>query len=480
MNLKKKTLIGMLAAATILCANAGIVGTQFADHDQLITVSADGTQIPLTDVNLISDKVFDLAPANGLSSNYSGSGSGYLKGYYGVKFNVTTAGKVGVTLTSSSSSMKSLTVIDSDGKVIATQSVLSGSAVINENLNKGTYYALFYINQTSGEYTYGLSLTNSSLKNISDVTFTATWAADHTATLTYYYNGTKLVLGRDYISESLKNYHTTTSDKTIYFCQQKITGIGNYVGSKEFIASYAVSNDSEKTSIADSDTTVDSSLNNNVPVFTIKHNGTTLRANVDYTVKTNIEVSERTDGFINVAFLSTIKGIGNYKDERTYAQRKLAIPATLISNDSKYKTNKISYSFIDKSTGKTAATIQTKDQYVIPPTSLAKGNYSLLISSSNFVSRTYQYTKVSETTHKLQVPAGDDPSTVGKLYLKGDIDGDGRVSNSDIMKIKSHLKKLKALTGYSQRVADVDNTNSVNNSDIMAIKSHLKGIKKMW
>lgn len=61
--------------------------------------------------------------------------------------------------------------------------------------------------------------------------------------------------------------------------------------------------------------------------------------------------------------------------------------------------------------------------------------------------------------------------------LKGDVDGDGRITLADISLIQQHLVQVLELTEAEQLVADVNNDGEVSLMDMVYIQRHLEGIE---
>ncbi len=83
-----------------------------------------------------------------------------------------------------------------------------------------------------------------------------------------------------------------------------------------------------------------------------------------------------------------------------------------------------------------------------------------------------------------QTSGGEDGKDNGKEtdkpaddYLLGDVNGDGKITVTDIAKAAAHVKGVKSLTDDEFRRADVNIDGSVNVVDISKIAAHVKGIK---
>ena len=65
-------------------------------------------------------------------------------------------------------------------------------------------------------------------------------------------------------------------------------------------------------------------------------------------------------------------------------------------------------------------------------------------------------------------------------YLKGDVNGDGKVSSLDYIQIKNHIMNTKKLTGDALKRADVNGDGKVSSLDYIKIKNHIMGTNKLF
>lgn len=75
----------------------------------------------------------------------------------------------------------------------------------------------------------------------------------------------------------------------------------------------------------------------------------------------------------------------------------------------------------------------------------------------------------------------DTPTTPGKptdKIVKGDVNGDGKITVTDLAKVKLHIIKKELLTGDSFKAADINEDGKVSVTDLAAIKLMLIGKKK--
>ena len=105
--------------------------------------------------------------------------------------------------------------------------------------------------------------------------------------------------------------------------------------------------------------------------------------------------------------------------------------------------------------------------YDIPE--VAPGTYTMQVSKKNHVTREYTIT------------VGTDAVTQDvKIHLMGDINGDGRISISDINKANLHAKGKKILLGYEFACADINGDGRVTISDVNKLNLHNKGKSLLW
>lgn len=89
-------------------------------------------------------------------------------------------------------------------------------------------------------------------------------------------------------------------------------------------------------------------------------------------------------------------------------------------------------------------------------------------------SKDYLYIPASNVTI---VEKGD---SVVPSFLKGDVNGDGKVSSLDYIQVKNHIMKSKVLSGESLERADVNQDGKVTSLDYIKIKNHIMGTNKLF
>ena len=63
---------------------------------------------------------------------------------------------------------------------------------------------------------------------------------------------------------------------------------------------------------------------------------------------------------------------------------------------------------------------------------------------------------------------------------KGDLNDNGKIDASDLLQVKSHIKKVKPLEGDDFTCADVDGNGAINAADLLKMKAHMKGVSSIW
>ena len=102
--------------------------------------------------------------------------------------------------------------------------------------------------------------------------------------------------------------------------------------------------------------------------------------------------------------------------------------------------------------------------------SVAEGTYIMTVSKKNHVTRTEKVV-VGATTVTKNV----------KVHPTGDINGDGKITTLDYMKVNAYVKGTVTLTEYELKCADVIGTDGkVTTADAMRINAHVKGTKPLW
>ncbi|MBR1423677.1 MAG: cellulase family glycosylhydrolase, partial [Ruminococcus sp.] len=102
---------------------------------------------------------------------------------------------------------------------------------------------------------------------------------------------------------------------------------------------------------------------------------------------------------------------------------------------------------------------------------LSDGVYTVELCADNCVTKTVTIT----------ISNGVQTSPLNEsINLKGDINGDGKLNASDLLLTKSHIKKVRLLTGYEFSCSDINGNDNINASDLLLMKSHIKGVSHLW
>ncbi len=100
---------------------------------------------------------------------------------------------------------------------------------------------------------------------------------------------------------------------------------------------------------------------------------------------------------------------------------------------------------------------------------VADGTYTVKVSKANHATREYTLTvSGSAVTEDL------------KIHLLGDIDGNGRITTTDYVKVLSHAKGTAALEDYALKCADIDGNGRITTTDYVKVLSHAKAVSLMW
>ena len=101
---------------------------------------------------------------------------------------------------------------------------------------------------------------------------------------------------------------------------------------------------------------------------------------------------------------------------------------------------------------------------------VAVGTYTLTVSKQSHVTRTYGITVANTDIEDFDV----------KIHLLGDINGDGDVDVTDVMRVNSHAKEQHPLIGYELDCGDVWKDGDIDVSDVMLVNSHAKEVNPLW
>ena len=68
-----------------------------------------------------------------------------------------------------------------------------------------------------------------------------------------------------------------------------------------------------------------------------------------------------------------------------------------------------------------------------------------------------------------------------EIWLLGDVNGDGKVTTIDFVRVNSHARGVTLLSDYELKCADVVGTDGkVTTADAIRINAHAKGTSLLW
>lgn len=149
--------------------------------------------------------------------------------------------------------------------------------------------------------------------------------------------------------------------------------------------------------------------------------------------------------------------------------RNSSYTVTLNTDDATLSAETATITFSDGNREMTTQTDSTGSFTV--PMGLMDGTYTMTVSADSFAARTY-------TVTMSRGQLSEDPQIT--LNLLGDINGDKKLSASDLLLAKTHIKNVSLLTDYQFECADIDDSGTVNASDLLKMKSHIKGVSLLW
>lgn len=100
---------------------------------------------------------------------------------------------------------------------------------------------------------------------------------------------------------------------------------------------------------------------------------------------------------------------------------------------------------------------------------IASGTYTMRVMKKNHVTREYTITV-----------GGEAVTQNVKIHLKGDINGDGKVTIGDVNRANLHAKGKSTLTLYEFACADINGDGKVTISDVNRANLHVKGKSLLW
>ena len=100
---------------------------------------------------------------------------------------------------------------------------------------------------------------------------------------------------------------------------------------------------------------------------------------------------------------------------------------------------------------------------------VASGTYTMRVLKKNHVTREYTITV-----------GGEAVTQNAKIHLKGDINGDGKITIGDVNRAKLQAKGKSKLTLYEFACADINGDGKITISDVNRANLHVKGKSLLW
>ena len=174
-------------------------------------------------------------------------------------------------------------------------------------------------------------------------------------------------------------------------------------------------------------------------------------------------------GAANPVILNSTAANGSYTFAKTNPPPGVTVSGTVTSFGS--QTDDVTVQLIKSGESEAAyeAVVQGNSiGYFIE--NVAPGSYTMKVMKQNHVTREYAVTVGTENVQQDV-----------KIHLKGDINGDGKITMVDSAKANSHARGVALLTGYELKCADVvANDGNVTMADAGRINAHAKGMSKLW
>ena len=116
---------------------------------------------------------------------------------------------------------------------------------------------------------------------------------------------------------------------------------------------------------------------------------------------------------------------------------------------------------------------------VVYTTGVANGEFTIPELESGDYEITFTVENCAPRSYNITVEDGNVEFSA-EIHLYGDINGDGKITTTDVGLANAHAKGIKTLDGYELTVADVSKDGKVTTADAGAINSHAQGIRALW
>ncbi len=108
-------------------------------------------------------------------------------------------------------------------------------------------------------------------------------------------------------------------------------------------------------------------------------------------------------------------------------------------------------------------------EHQLPLDSIGNGDYIVVISKKNHVSKTCEIT-IDSAHQNFDL----------QINLLGDINGDGKVNTIDVARANAHAKGVNKISGYDFQCCNINGDGNVNTVDVARINAHAKGVRSLW
>ena len=71
------------------------------------------------------------------------------------------------------------------------------------------------------------------------------------------------------------------------------------------------------------------------------------------------------------------------------------------------------------------------------------------------------------------------PLAAYEVVIFGDLNGDGRISNVDLVRLTKQILQIDSLTGAALVAADVGGDGKISNKDLVAVQKHILNIAQI-
>ena len=88
-------------------------------------------------------------------------------------------------------------------------------------------------------------------------------------------------------------------------------------------------------------------------------------------------------------------------------------------------------------------------------------------------------TGIIATGYKVVITKEDGTSFAFVIVLKGDVNGDGKITTIDYVLVKNHILKINSITGAKSLSGDVNGDNKISSIDYVLIKNHILKISEI-